>query len=365
MKKAMVICLDGCDPAYLTNSLTPNLDVMAAHGQTAIGTGVVPSVTNVNHTSMLTQTYPEEHGIASNYWYDPATGQGEYVEDARYLRRPTVFGRLKEEGYRTALIVTKQKLLRLLDSSADAAIAVETPSPEAIAAIGPAQPIYSAEIDYWTFDALAWTLREHRPDFAYATTTDYIFHTHGPEDLAAQQHVSRMDERLGRIVDAFPEYAIYLTADHGMADKTYAINPSLVLIELGIRSVFVPPIKDRYELHHGNMGGVGYLYVGEEDRGDATAALLATPGVERVLTREEAVAELHLPADRIGDLVLLADTVTVFGELPVGTQPVSLRSHGSPHERFVPILAYNADVAEEDLVRNIDAVRLALEGLRS
>jgi phosphonoacetate hydrolase len=364
MKKAIVICLDGCDPAYLTNSLTPNLDVMAAHGQTAIGTGVVPSVTNVNHTSMLTQTYPEEHGIASNYWYDPATGQGEYVEDARYLRRPTVFGRLKEQGYRTSLIVTKQKLLGLLDSGADVAVAVEAPSSEAIAAIGPAQPIYSAEIDYWTFDALAWTLREHRPDFVYATTTDYIFHTHGPEDPLAQQHMSRMDERLGRIVEAFPEYAVYLTADHGMADKSYAINPSLVLIEHGIRSVFVPPIKDRYELHHGNMGGVGYLYVDAEERDDATAALLATPGIERVLTREEAAGEFHLPGDRIGDLVLLADERTVFGELPAAAQVVSLRSHGSPHERSVPILAYRADVAEEDLVRNMDVIRLAMEGLR-
>ncbi len=365
MKKAIVICLDGCDPAYLTNSLTPNLDVMAARGYTATGLGAVPSVTNVNHVSILTGVFPEEHGIASNYWYDPATGQGEYVEDARYLRRPTAFRQLRERGFRTALIVTKQKLLRLLDSGADVAVAVEAPSPEVIAAVGPAQPIYSADIDYYTFDALAWALRQHRPDFAYATTTDYIFHMHGPEEAPAQQHMARMDQQLGRIAEEFPEYAIYLTADHGMAAKSYAINPVLVLAGSGIRSVFVPPIKDRYELHHGNMGGVGYLYVGEGQREAAATALLAVPGVERVLTRQEAVAEYRLPGDRIGDLLLLADTRTVFGELPEATQAVKLRSHGSPHERTVPILVYGAPAAEGELVWNVDVVKTVLRGLES
>ncbi len=365
MRRSIVLVLDGFDPAYPSLSATPNLDTLAKEGFGTIGQGVVPSVTNVNHCSILTSTYPEEHGIASNYWYDPITRQGEYVEDARYLRRPTVFRRLREQGFRTALIVTKQKLLRLLDSGADVGIAVEAPPVEAIAALGPARNIYSAEIDYWTFEALAWTLREHRPDFAYATTTDYTFHMHGPETEPAQLHVARMDEQIGRLASEFSEYAIYLTADHGMAGKSMAINPVLALQPHGIQAVFVPPIKDRYEVHHNNLGGIGYLYVAEVQRQEAIHALLETAGVDRVLTREEAEAEFRLPGERIGDLVLLADRNTVFGELPQAGQEVHLRSHGSPYEREVPLIAWNAGVRPGELSRNIDVVSSALALLHS
>ncbi|MCL5026756.1 MAG: ectonucleotide pyrophosphatase/phosphodiesterase [Chloroflexi bacterium] len=363
MRKAVIICLDGCDPAYLTHSMTPALDYIASSGYAGGGQGVVPSVTNVNHVSILTGTFPEEHGIASNYWYDPATGQGEYVEDGRYLKGATVFAGLKERGCRTALIVTKQKLLRLLDCGADVAIAVEAPPTEVIAAVGPPQPIYSAEIDYWTLDALAWTLREQGPDFAYVTTTDYTFHMHGPTDEEAQRHMGRLDERIGRLLTDFPDYALYITADHGMADKTHAIDPARLLARDGIHAVFVPPIKDRYRVHHGDMGGVGYLYVDEAQRAEATAALLAAPGVERVLTRQQAVAEFRLPGERIGDLVLLADPHTVFGELEAPLQEVRLRSHGSHYERAVPILAHQSSLRGSELAWNMDVLKAALRDL--
>jgi phosphonoacetate hydrolase len=358
MPKVIVMVLDGCDPAYLQAANTPNIDALGASGYFGQALSAVPSVTNVNHVSIATGTFPEVHGIASNYWYDPATGQGEYVEDNRYLLKPAVFGEFKSKGFQQALLVTKQKLLRLLDSGVDVPVAAEAPPPEVITAVGPAQPIYSAEIDYWTMNAMQWVLQERRPDFVYATTTDYTFHMQPPESDIARRHVERIDQEIGRIAEECPEYAIILTADHGMAAKSRGLDPARLLAAKGIEAVFVPPIKDRYRAHHGDMGGVGYLYVDANQRDTAKAILLATIGMEEVLSREEAVARFRLPASRIGDLVLLADPDTVFGELDAPVQEVQIRSHGSHHERTVPMMVHGARVEAGELLNSLDLLAL-------
>lgn len=67
-------------------------------------------------------------------------------------------------------------------------------------------------------------------------------------------------------------------------------------------------------------------------------------GVESVLTRNEAVKEFHLQGSHIGDLVVIGDEQTVFGNLTSETEelPASYRSHGSIHEARVPLFVYHA-----------------------
>jgi phosphonoacetate hydrolase len=69
-------------------------------------------------------------------------------------------------------------------------------------------------------------------------------------------------------------------------------------------------------------------------------------GVEAVLTREEAARTFHLMPERIGELVVLGDRETVFGEtepqFEVEHLPPTFRSHGSLHEAIVPLIIYNA-----------------------
>jgi phosphonoacetate hydrolase len=62
------------------------------------------------------------------------------------------------------------------------------------------------------------------------------------------------------------------------------------------------------------------------------------------MTRAEAAKTLHLKADRIGDLVVLGDKVTVFGHLEdeVEILPAGYRNHGSLYELDVPLVLHNA-----------------------
>jgi phosphonoacetate hydrolase len=52
-------------------------------------------------------------------------------------------------------------------------------------------------------------------------------------------------------------------------------------------------------------------------------------------------------ASRIGDLVVWADKDTLFGEMDSEQENFSgvLRSHGSEHERDIPLFVYNAKSA--------------------
>ena len=88
-----------------------------------------------------------------------------------------------------------------------------------------------------------------------------------------------------------------------------------------------------------------------------------------VLTREQAAQRFELPADRIGDLVVVADHLTVLGtrqaEHDLTGLTVPLRSHGGLSEQKVPLLFNRAlqGLAPGRRLRNFDVFDLALNHL--
>ena len=73
-------------------------------------------------------------------------------------------------------------------------------------------------------------------------------------------------------------------------------------------------------------------------------------GVETILTKSEAVIRYHLMPNRIGDLIVLGDRNTVFGDLDTESEnlPDSYRSHGSVYEAEVPIFLFHANNAPSE-----------------
>ena len=68
---AIVICLDGCEPAYLDvalgEGLMPNLKKLLEVGSESLAHSVIPSFTNPNNMSIATGRPPKVHGICGNY----------------------------------------------------------------------------------------------------------------------------------------------------------------------------------------------------------------------------------------------------------------------------------------------------------
>jgi phosphonoacetate hydrolase len=92
-------------------------------------------------------------------------------------------------------------------------------------------------------------------------------------------------------------------------------------------------------------------------------------GVEAVLTRTQASQRFELPEDRIGNLVVLEERLTVLGTAAakhdLSGLTVPLRSHGGVSEQKVPRL-FNRKLLGMDhpaRLRNFDIIDIALNRL--
>jgi phosphonoacetate hydrolase len=89
-------------------------------------------------------------------------------------------------------------------------------------------------------------------------------------------------------------------------------------------------------------------------------------GIEVVLTREQAAEKFELPADRLGDLVVVSERDTVLGtsqaKHDLSGLDVPLRSHGGISEQRVPLVMNRAvpNLDRQRRWRNFDAFDLAL-----
>lgn len=335
----IVICFDGFGPAYLDQSETPVFDRLGREGRHVTGACQFPTVTNVNNVSILTGLPPAGHGINANFAIGPA-GEEIYMESPDMVRAPLVLQRAREAGLKVAAISSKHKLAAIIGGDAHVTFSVEHPLDWVEEAIGAPPPIYSFDANLWLLRAARVVLEREQPDLFYITTTDYLSHMLPPEAPEARATWTETDRLVGALIEGIPDVSIAITADHGMSAKTRCISPEAVLRAQGIDAVSVSTLQDRYVKHHGNMSGSAYVYVPEADRERAATILAACAGVERVLTREDAASEFLLDPERIGDLVLLGDTTTAFGAGDEAERTVEIRSHGSLHERAIPIITW-------------------------
>jgi phosphonoacetate hydrolase len=99
------------------------------------------------------------------------------------------------------------------------------------------------------------------------------------------------------------------------------------------------------------------------------------PGVQLVMERNSAAKAFDLPADRIGDLIVVGDRGTVLGkkkaELDLSElSGMRLRSHGGLEDRNVylmfsrPLNGKYSNIVLTRQLRNFDVFEIALNGVR-
>jgi phosphonoacetate hydrolase len=388
---AIAICLDGCEPEYLTQAiakgLMPTLERIRATGTDRLAHSVIPSFTNPNNLSIATGRPPSVHGICGNYLYEPETGREVMMNDVRFLRAPTVFSAFYAAGARVAIVTAKDKLRALLGaglsfdqdrarcfSAERSASSTQAEHGQDNAAdwLGFGQPdVYSAELSEFVFAAGVKLLAEWQPDLMYLTTTDYVQHKYAPDQPQAQAFYAMFDRYLAQL-DAMGA-AIVVTADHGMKPKHLPDgSPAVVYVQdlldgwLGVDAArVILPITDPYVVHHGALGSFATAYLPPgTDLAAMVARLSAVPGMLLVVDRTEAVRRFDLPADRIGDVVMISTENMTLGtsahrhDLAALNEP--LRSHGGLTEQEVPFIVNRViDLGTAPTLRNFDALFVA------
>lgn len=385
---SVVLCIDGCEPDYLTQALQagamPNLQrILFAGGSSFVADAVMPTFTNPNNLSIVTGAPPAVHGIAGNYYLDRETGCEVMMNEPELLRAPTLLAAFSEAGVPVAVVTAKDKLRRLLGHGlvADAVcFSAERADQARLAGIDdvpafvglPVPNVYSAGLSEFVFAAGVALLRAGRARLLYLSTTDYVQHKSAPGTGPANAFHAMLDRYLGEL-DALGA-RIALTADHGMNAKTDAAgSPRITFLQLALDHALGPgaarvilPITDPYVVHHGALGSFACVYLADTERVAAVAALLRMqPNVELVLTAAEACERFALPMDRVGDLIVVAERLAVLGTAPErhdlsALQDLPLRSHGGLSEQQVPLLFNRPIAAPARRLRNFDAFELLL-----
>jgi phosphonoacetate hydrolase len=385
---AIAICLDGCEPAYLDEAikagLMPALEKIKQKGTVRFAHSVIPSFTNPNNLSIATGRPPSVHGICGNYLYERETGKEVMMNDPRFLRAPTIFQAFYDAGAKVAVVTAKDKLRALLGKGlafdqgralcfsaekSDTTTMVEHGIDNASKHFGlPVPEVYSAELSEFVFAAGVQLLKEFRPDIMYLTTTDYVQHKYAPGVPQANAFYEMFDKYLTEL-DALGA-AIVVTADHGMKPKHHADgSPNVVYVQdlldewLGKDAArVILPITDPYVVHHGALGSFATAYLPNgADQADIMARLAKIEGIMLVVDSPTACERFELPADRIGDIVLISTENKTIGtsehrhDLAALNEP--LRSHGGLTEQEVPFIVNRVlpDLPNEPRLRNFDA----------
>jgi len=385
----VVVCVDGCQYEYITAAVAagaaPFLGrLLAGSGECFIADCVMPSFTNPNNLSIVTGVPPSVHGICGNYFFDPERGEEVMMNDPRHLRAGTILAAFSAAGAKVAVITAKDKLRKLLghqmkgicfsSEKADQVTLAENGIENVLDLVGmPVPSVYSAALSEFVFVAGVKLLERERPDLMYLSTTDYIQHKAAPGTPIANDFYAMMDRNLARLDELGA--TIVLTADHGMNAKHGSDGqPNVIYLQdeldawLGeSKARVILPITDPYVVHHGALGSFALVYLPASVAPNTVAdRIAALPGMELVLTRAAAAAKFELPADRIGDLVVVSrlDTVvgTSRGRHDLSGLDVPLRSHGGMSEQKVPLLVNRGVARQPDARRwrNFDAFDLGL-----
>lgn len=391
----VVVCVDGSEPGYIERAVeagqAPWFGKVLGNGANLVGDCVVPSFTNPNNLSIVTGRPPEVHGICGNYFLDPETGKEVMMNDPKFLRVETLFPAFQRAGCRIAVVTAKDKLRGLLgkglelgagkacafsSEKSDKATLAENGIDKVNELVGMAVPdVYSAALSEFVFAAGVKLMERDRPEIMYLSTTDYIQHKHAPGTPVANAFYAMMDGYLAKL-DAMG-CTIVVTADHGMNAKFGSDGqPDVIYLQdlfdgwLGKdKARVILPITDPYVVHHGALGSFAVVYLPQGTTApDAAAKLKALPGIEAALSKAEAAARFELPADRLGDLIVVSTKHKVLGtsaarhDLSGLTEP--LRSHGGISEQKVPLICSrklaDGTVAGSRHWRNFDAFDLAL-----
>lgn len=394
-RPTVVICADGCDPAYLARGIPdgvfPTIGGFARDGHLGTADAAMPTFTNPNNVSIVTGAPPAVHGISGNYYLDRDSGREVMMTDAALLRGETILASMARAGVRVAAITAKDKLRLLLGKNldgicfsserADQCTVAEHGIAGVEALVGRAKPdMYSADLSLFVLDAGIRLLERGDAELLYLSLSDYVQHAHAPGAPAADDFHRAIDTSVRRFVELGA--VVGLVADHGMNDKARPDGaPNVVFLEDALNGRFgagtvrvICPITDPFVRHHGALGSFVRVY---RRRDVAPAALIAAcaalPGVSQALDAATAAARFELPLDREGDLVVLGDANTAVGSTRAahdlsGLAGHRLRSHGGLGERRVPFVLSRKltpeyrDIAARRPLRNFDIFDFALNG---
>ena len=290
----ILISIDGF-PAWLWNDPSlqvPNLRKLAAEGASAKAMTVSnPSITWINHTTLVTGVEPRKHGVLFNGLLVRQEGNKPakiepWVDKSKLVHVPTLYDIAHQNGLTTAesdwVAVTRPgtitwsfaELPEVESPIVKEMVAAGTITPEYIEwmQMGPKRKSVTFLDNMWTKAAIH-IFKTHRPNLLlyHTLNTDATHHTYGPGTMASHTALAYADKLVGDLVQAVEESGLrdrttfVISTDHGFKKVSKYVYPNVVLKKAGLAVAFGPTITtaDAFCM---TQGGMAFVYVSDPSR---------------------------------------------------------------------------------------------------
>ena len=330
-KRVYVLVVDGCRPGEINATQTPRLAALRDSGRNFPRARSLPIMdTLANHVMMMTGVRPDRNGVPADDVYDRRENVVRHLDRASDLHFPTLLGRLRDRGFTTGSVLSKDYLFGCFGNRA-----TYRWEPE------PIIPVSGHAPDPFTMDATVSMVEQFDPNLVFVSLGDCDRAGHsdltGTTTLQAVRRTALLDAdtQVGRFVDLLKSSGRWRTstlivlADHSMdwsrPDRQIALQPAFDAD---------PLLAGRVQI--ALNGGADLLYWTGPREGRAQAVdkmrsiATATPGV---LSVHEG-AELRLGA-RAGDLIAYCRSGWRFSDPAQFSNPIP-GSHGHPATSPIP-----------------------------
>lgn len=367
-RTVILISIDGL-PAWLWADPTlpvPNLRRLAREGAVAERMTVSnPSITWINHTTLVTGVNPQKHGVLFNGLLvrqpaplPPVIEQ--WRDKADLVRVPTVYDLAHRAGLTTAQVdwvailnagTINWEFLELPRAGGEIErelVQKGVVTAQEIATFAKGKNIAWRDL-IWT-EAACHIMRTRKPNLLlfHLLTTDAINHANGPGSQASHTAFAYADRLVGDLLKAIEDAGlkdkatVLIATDHGFKKVAKVVYPNVVLRKAGMIQVDKELVSscDAYVMA---QGGMAFVYVTDPARRATLIPQLrelftATEGVDKVIDGNEGpTLGMPTPAENqgMGDLILFAKAGYAFqakfnGEETVAVSTNYLGTHGYP-----------------------------------
>jgi len=288
---------------------------------------VNPTVTNPNHTTLVTGVLPAAHGIYNNRPFSPTAKLPQSYSLYSQIKAPTLWRAAKEAGLTTASIfwpVTREAAdidFNLVEGD--------------------------DENDYKIEHDAVGLIEQQRPDLLtiHFVSLDHRQHETGPFSVEGKAALERIDAVIGRIVAVqrriHPDTVIAIASDHGFFEVTHQVNLNAALVEAGFITLGgegADQTVTSWTAFAWYVGGSAMMVL-HDPRDRQTRArleaflrkLASNPenGIERIYSRAE-IADMGLAPN--AESVVAFKTGYRMGNAMTG--PLSIASTGGAHGAF-------------------------------
>jgi predicted AlkP superfamily pyrophosphatase or phosphodiesterase len=285
---------------------------------------VYPTLTYVVHTTIATGVYPDKHGVHHNNPFQPFVKEEEqswyWFREA--VKVPTIYDAAREHNLSTAGLLWPVSGKSSIKYNIPEIRAIKREN-QALKVLRSGSPLHCIQmemkfgrvrqgiaqpyLDDFTTKCAVDTIKRKKPNLLmmHLIDLDDAKHAYGTDSNEVKQVITRMDRRLGEIMQAVEDAGIkddtifLVLGDHGQFNVRYKVHLNNLLREKGL--IYEDKGELRWRAYFQCGGGSAYLHIQPGDEEAEQMALTAvrdfmkddSSGIESVYGREE-LDRLHV-----------------------------------------------------------------------